>query len=442
MKPKQHSRLTTGLLALLAATLIFPCIALAAAPAERPIHHFRGALNGDGAAPDASLVADRQGNLYGTTAAGGTGKCFGRDDVGCGTVFELSPPATRGDAWTETVLYSFKPGSDGVAPTATLIFDPQGNLYGTTTSSGTDCGTVFKLAPPTTEGDPWTLSVIYTFTGGTDGCLPSGGLVRDKAGNLYGATIERGGFGEGTAFQLTPPTTKGGAWTETTLHSFSDTNGDGAYPVGNLILGNGGDLYGVTYQGGGSGQNGAVYRLTKARGGAWSEELLHSFKGGSDGKYPLASLVFDGSGNLYGITNLGGSLSACGGYGCGTVFRLARPQTKGPWTKTVLYNFVNGSDGADPLGGLVFDRKGNLYGTTSYTGGYGNGRGAVFELSPPAKQGDPWTETTLHDFTGGRDGSTPRASLIFGKGGALYGTTALTNEGNRVGNGTVFKIVP
>jgi uncharacterized repeat protein (TIGR03803 family) len=443
MKPQHSLPPTIVLIAFFAAILIFPRIALAAPPTERPIHHFRGAPNADGATPDASLVADLHGNLYGTTAAGGTAKCVvGGTDIGCGTVFELSPPAALGDAWTETVLYSFKQGSDGHTPSASLILDPQGNLYGTTTAADNECGTVFRLAPPTAKGDPWTLTVVYALTRSGTGCLPAGGLVRDEAGNLYGTTLGFGEFSCGAAFQLTPPPTEDGAWTETTLHSFSDTNGDGAYPLGNLILGKGGDLYGVTEQGGVSGQNGTVYRLTppKPKGGAWNEELLHSFKGGSDGKYPLAGLVFDGSGNLYGTTYGGGS--GCGSDGCGSVFRLARPLTKGPWTKTVLYDFVNGSDGANPLAALVFDKKGNLYGTTSYTGGYENGSGAVFELSPPAEQGDPWTETTLHDFTGGRDGSTPRAGLIRGKDGALYGTTALTNWGNRVGNGTVFKIVP
>jgi uncharacterized repeat protein (TIGR03803 family) len=176
MKPQHALPPTMVLLALFMAILIFPRIAMTASPAERPIHHFRGAPNDDGATPNARLVSDQQSNLYGTTAFGGAPRCA--DGGGCGTVFELSPP-TQGFGWTETVLHTFKNVGDGRTPGASLIFDPQGNLYGTTTAGGNDCGTVFRLAPPATNGDPWTHTVIYAFSGGTDGCLPTGGLVRD-----------------------------------------------------------------------------------------------------------------------------------------------------------------------------------------------------------------------------------------------------------------------
>jgi hypothetical protein len=431
--------LTAALIAMFASVLIFPCTALAAGPSEKVLHDFQGTSGGgDGALPAASLVADIQGNLYGTTFWGGSGQCIaGETNHGCGTVFEVSPPATHGGAWTETVLYSFRDGSDGGHPLGSLIFDPQGNLYGTAAEGGgvVECGVVFELSPPASKGDPWTETVLYTFTCGTDGASPAAGMVLDEAGNLYGTTSTKGGFDYGSVFQLTPPTSKGESWTETTLHSFPSSNEDGASPVGNLIMGKGGDLYGVTEFSG----EGTIYRLTppKTKGGAWSEEVLYLFKGGTDGKYLLAGLVFDGNGNLYGTTPSGGP-AGCGYDGCGTVFRLEPRRTKGPWKKTVLYSFTNPSDAAFPGAPVTFDKKGNLYGTS---GGGPKNLGAVFQLSRPAVQGEPWTETTLHDFEGGKDGSFPRAGLLLGKDGALYGTTSL-NDVYHLGNGTVFRIVP
>jgi hypothetical protein len=442
---KAKSLLLTGLVTLFAAILIFSCAALAAGPNEKVLHDFQGTYGGgDGALPAASLVADSLGNLYGTTFWGGTGQCIaGETNHGCGTVFEVSPPATQGGAWTETVLYSFRDGSDGGHPLASLIFDPQGNLYGTAAEGGgvITCGVVFELSPPASKRDPWTETVLYTFTCGTDGASPAAGLVRDQAGNLYGTTTTKGEFDYGTVFQLTPPNTKGGSWTETTLHGFPSSIDDGATPVGNLIMGKGGDLYGATeFSGEGVGEPGAIYRLTppKKNGGAWSEEVLYLFKGGTDGKYLLAGLVFDRNGNLYGTTPSGGSANGCGSDGCGTVFRLEPRRTKGPWKKTVLYTFMNPSDAEAPEAPVTFDKKGNLYGTS---GGGPKNLGAVFQLSRPAVQGEPWTETTLHDFEGGKDGSFPRAGLIVGIDGAFYGTTSL-NDVYHLGNGTVFRIAP
>jgi len=441
MKPKSLL-LAFSLVTLFAGILIFPCTALAAGPTEKVLHDFQGASGGgDGALPPASLVADSQGNLYGTTTFGGAGPCtIDRKPLGCGTVFEVSPPATRGGAWTETVLYSFRNRSDGANPRASLIFDPQGNLYGTASDGGgAGCGVVFQLSPPALKGDPWTETVLYTFTCGTDGDWPAAGMVRDEAGNLYGTTWTKGEFDYGTVFQLTPPSTKDGSWTETTLHSFPSSNEDGSGPVGNLIIGKGGELYGATAHGAEIWEPGTIYRLTppKKKGGAWSEDILYGFKGGSDGTASLAGLVLDGSGNLYGTTPSGGS--GCNSGGCGTVFRLARPRTKGPWTKTLLYSFVLEGSGAVPAAPPIFDKKGNLYGTATVGGD--NNHGTAYQLTPPAAQGDPWTETTLHSFRGAKDGSSPYAALLLGRDGVLYGTTAL-NGAYELGNGTVFRIVP
>ena len=178
-----------------------------------------------------------------------------------------------------------------------------------------------------------------------------------------------------------------------------------------------------------------MYRLLPPRqkGGAWTEEVLHRFQGSLGGESPSGGVVFDGNGDLYGATSAGGS--GCASGGCGIVFRLAGPR----WTETVIYGFTNRSDGAEPSGGLVFDKMGNLYGTTFEGPGYG---GEVFELSPPAMQGDPWTETTLYDFKDSKDGFGPLGGLILGKDGALYGTTSLGNNNNEYGNGSVFRIVP
>jgi uncharacterized repeat protein (TIGR03803 family) len=438
--------LAANFLAMFTATLIFARSASGAGPSETVLHRFKGTGRGanDAGFPYASLVTDQKGNLYGTSFVGGSGTCDqGGTNIGCGTVFEVSPPTTKGGSWTEHVLYSFLNGNDGSFPHGSLVFDPQGNLYGTTYGGGSSfCGVIFQLAPPPKQGDPWTQTVLYTFTGGADGAASYSGLVRDRGGNLYGTTSGNGQFSGGTAFQLSPPVTKGGPWTETTLYAFGSKSDDATGPVGNLVFGKGGRLYGTSATSA-SGGSGTVFRLIppKTKGGAWSDEVLYRFQGGNDGKGPGWGVIFDASGNLYGTTLDGGDISACGGVGCGSAFRLAPPSGKGSWTETKLYSFKGSSDGQGPLGRLIFDSKGNLYGTT-FEFGSGKGGGTVFELTPPAKQGDPWTETTLHAFAGGKDGSSPRAGLIFGKGGALYGTTSQTNANSTWGNGTAFKIVP
>ena len=249
--------------------------------------------------PRNGLIADSAGNLYGTTSGGGASYK--------GVVFKLAPDGT------ETVLHSF-PGfpSDGNSPYAGLIADSAGNLYGTTLSrdSVSHAGVVFKLAPNGTAG--WTETVLHSFTGfPTDGALPYAGLIADSAGNLYGATTGGGASGQGVVFKLAPD------GTETVLHAFTGGS-DGAYPgVGPLIADSAGNLYGTTQVGGASGQ-GVVFKLAPNGTGGWTESVLYSFTGGSDGGQPFyGSLIADGAGNLYGTT-VGGGAS-----GAGVVFKLS-----------------------------------------------------------------------------------------------------------------------
>ena len=335
----------------------------------------------DGWGPQSGLVFDAAGNLYGTTSGGGT--------YNGGTVFEMSP--MLGGGWTETVLHSFGSGTDGAgAIYASLIFDAAGNLYGTTSSGGTDicpqfgCGTVFELMP--TGGGTWTEAVLYNFHRGSDGHVPSAALIMDAAGNLYGTTYE-GGTGNclngnihgcGTVFKLTP--TAGGEWAETVLHNFSNGT-DGINPVASLIFDTAGNLYG-TASGGGVYMGGIAFELMPSVGGEWNETVLYSFaEQGPSGYSSTSALVFDAEGNLYGTVVSGGA------YFGGTAFKLTLSRG-GSWTQTILHSFTeNGADGYYPQGGVIFDAGGNLFGTTQVGGAYqcpggSLGCGTVFKLSP------------------------------------------------------------
>jgi uncharacterized repeat protein (TIGR03803 family) len=389
-----------------------------------------GFTNGsDGGLPVGNLVFDKAGNLYGVTVQGGAN--------GLGTVFKLTP---ANGVWTETVLHSFRGGSDGSSPKGTLIFDQAGNLYGATYGGGGNgcfagCGTVFKLTP--VAHDKWTETVLYVFTGGADGASPQAGLVADTAGNLYGTTYQGGNAscatgGCGTVFELTPGSGK--QWTETVLHAFT-AGRDGAYPFAGLIFDNSGNLYGTASLGG-QPNGGIVFALTPGRGGKWNETVIHAFKGGRDGFAPASGLaLFRGS--LYGTTYNGGD-DMCGLMaGCGTVFQM-KSSAGGKWTENVIHRF-RGSDGLESFATPVLDRAGNLYGTT-FEGGSGvcDFCGTAFELTPSVN--GHWQETVLHDF-GSRSGDagTPEGGLILDKTGNLFGTTA---GGGTVGYGTVYEITP
>jgi uncharacterized repeat protein (TIGR03803 family) len=321
------------------------------------------------------------------------------------------------------VLFSFN-SVNGAFPFAGVIGDSAGNLYGTTKfAQGTGTGNVFKLAPNGTE------TVLFNFTGGTDGGHPEGGLLRDSAGNLYGTTqdggdlncfITRGSGGCGVVFKLDP------LGHETVLHSFSGA--DGGKPDASLIRDAAGNLYGTTEDGGnlqctlGSGQGcGVVFKLSPTG----QETVLHSFSGPADGAFPSSALVIDPAGNLYGTTGSGGAHSG------GTVFKLDPAGVE-----TVLHSFGGGKDGTFPFAGVIRDSAGNLYGTT--TAGGSNGFGSIFRLDPHGN------ETVLHSFAG-TGGEMPTGGLLRDAAGNLFGTTAFGGDlscmsGAGQGCGTAFRL--
>ncbi len=305
----------------------------------------------DGSFPWAGLIADGAGNLYGTTATGGLSNY--------GLVFRLSPPAAGKTAWTEKVLFSFN-GTDGAQPLAGLIMDGGGIIYGTTEAGGPTSGVVFKLSPPVSGQTVWTETVLQSF-GGLPGSNPSAGLIADGAGNLYGTTYVGGSINnDGAVFKLSPPTAGGTAWVEKVLYHFSGT--DGALPPAGLIADAAGNLFGTT-SGGGLGNDGVVFELSPPTAGetAWSESVLLYFEG-TNGAQPRAGLIMDGAGDLYGTTQAGGA------NGYGEVFELKPPAAgKAAWTEKVLHSF-NGAKGANPYAGLIADGAGNLYGTTESGG--------------------------------------------------------------------------
>jgi uncharacterized repeat protein (TIGR03803 family) len=326
-------------------------------------------------------------------------------------------------ASTEKVLHRFTGGSDGSGPSSGLITDAAGNLYGTTPSGGGEacqggCGTVFKLSPA--SGGGWTENVIYSFTGASDGAFPNAGLTFDTAGNLYGTTIYAGALDDGTIFELMKPVTQGGAWALNVLHSFNGPV-DGKYPWGSLVFDSSGNLYGPALFGGQFG-GGTVFQLA-THGGTWTLNVLHNFKGTNDGIDPVGTLLIDAKGALYGTTNDGG------------VFKeVPPPLGHTTWTFKELYHF-NSILGLS--GGLIRGKNGVLYGATAL-GGSAN-EGTVFKLIPPLTRGGAWTATTLYEFAGGGDGEYPQNVLVADKAGNLYGTT---QSGGVSGHGTVFKLTP
>lgn len=384
--------------------------------------------------PVAGVTFDAAGNIYGVTTWLN------------GSVFELTPAV--GGGWTATTLYTFNGfngGNDGYSPWGGVSFDSNGNLYGTTVAGGgtgcfggSGCGTVFELSP--VVGGGWTETVLYRFSGGSDGFGPQANLTLDSAGNLYGTTSWGGDptcnpgtwtNGCGTVFELSP--NAGGGWTETVLHAFHGGHG-GAYPfLAGVIFDSAGNVYGTTagtIAGLGAGEGfGTVFELTHSPKGVWKHQVLYRFPGTNALAYPAAGLVFDNVGNLYGTSQGGPKRVGC----CGTVFELQH--SNDVWTEKTLHRFT-GTDGAFPLGGVTFDKGGNLYGTAP-EGGQGNcfaGCGTLIELSP---SGGGWTETVLHEFGNGDDASVPIAGVTR-RGRALVGTT---QWGGATGDGTVYEFV-
>jgi uncharacterized repeat protein (TIGR03803 family) len=400
---------------------------------ETTIYSF--ASGTDGSIPAGGLVFDAAGNLYGTTFVGGEPDC--QYGPGCGTVFKLSPGP--GGTWTKITLHAFQNAPDGAHPLGNLVLDSAGNLYGVTEGGGagedqSGGGIVFELTP--NPKGPWTEAVIYTFQLGSDGAVPLAGLVFDQEGDLYGTTSGVSSLGAGTVFKLSPGSN--GTWTHSVLHSFA---GQKASTQSNLIFDSAGNLYGTTVYGGEYG-DGSVFELTPGAHG-WGYETLYFFEGGDDGEYPMAGLVFDPAGNLYGTTVAGGTVSECSG-GCGTVFELSL-RSNGKWKEKVIYRFASIHGPINPVASLLLDHAGNLDGTTEYGASPREIGGTAFQLTPHT--GGSWEESILYDFAKHQDGSQPVGAVVADSSGNLFGTTEAGGAGGcatygiyNVGCGTVFKV--
>lgn len=314
----------------------------------------------DGGEPYKGVTLDAQGNLYGTAVTGGGGSCEG----GCGVVYKLS---NSGGSWNQTVIHTFT-GSDGSGPGSPVAIDKNGDVFGTTPTGGANgIGVVYQLRE---DAGAWKFRVIHTFTGGDDGGGGSASrLLIDAAGNLFGVCTVGGANGFGTVFEMSQHQ---GQWQFTTLYAFKDSP-DGALPYGGLVADRAGSLFGTTYYAGAN-DLGTIYQLTKING-VWTERVLYSFQGGSDGGSPISTLVADAAGNLYGTTSEGGA-AACG---CGTIFKMSR-DTTGKWTETVAYRFPGTPQPGFAYNGLVADPSGIFYGATVH-GGSGND-GAIYKFRP------------------------------------------------------------
>jgi uncharacterized repeat protein (TIGR03803 family) len=375
------------------------------------LHNFTG--HSEGNFPQAGVTMDRAGNFYGTTGFGG---------LGYGTVFKLSHV---GSGWIMTTIYEFQGAQDGANPVARVVFGPDGTLYGTTPSGGNhQLGTVFNLRPPAsicrTTQCPWTESVLYNFTGGADGSGPQyGDLVFDAAGNIYGTTAAGGGScTEGSCGVVFKLSRGGQGWMESVAYSFTG-GGDGAFPYSGVTFDGAGNLWGTT-TGGGTYDSGGLYRLTPS-GSHWLETTLHSFGGAGDGYDAFGGVVFDGQGNLYGTTYGGGY------NGGGTVYEL---QPSGnDWNYSLICNLTE-FDG--PVDTPVLDAAGNLYVTSYISGEYLFG--SVFKLT---RGNGNWSYSDLHDFANGSDGGGPLGGVVLDTAGNLYGTTTLGGSG---GEGVVYEI--
>jgi len=323
------------------------------------------------------------------------------------------------------VIYAFAGGNDGAYLDTDLVIDSAGNLYGSTVQGGThSSGTVFQLSP---SGSGWTHTVLYNFTGGADGGEPYKGVTLDTRGNIYGTAVTGGGGscegGCGVVFKLTK---SNGSWTQTVIHQFSGGS-DGSGPGSGLTFDTKGNLYGMTPTGGTYGL-GTVYQLQSQSNGTWKLNVIHAFTGGNDGSSASAGrLIFDKAGNIYGVTTVGGA------HGDGVVFEIT--EANGTWTLTPLYAFRDQPDGALPYGGLIFDKAGNLYGTTYYAGIHD--WGTVYKLT---HANGAWKETVLYSFKGNSDGGAPISTLISDSAGNLYGTTSA--GGTNCDCGEIFKLSP
>ena len=390
------------------------------------VHSFTG--GGDGSLPN-SLTIDRHGNFYGTTESGGP--------YGDGSVFKM---AHHNSAWILVPLYGFPGINDGFIPMGVVV-GPDGSLYGTTYEGGDgsphNAGVVFRLTPPPNAcagvACPWTETVLHAFGGSNlDGANPTNGnLVFDGAGNLYGTTSAGAGgndcgeLGCGTVFEISP---SNGGWITETIYPFA--NGTDNAPIAGVIFDSAGNLYGTASNGGTTGA-GAIYQLTLANG-SWSHNILHNLSGSTDGGEPFAGLLLDSAGNFYGATTQAGPVSG------GTVFELS-PSGES-WNFGLIHSFVGGQHHGGPEANLTMDAAGNLYGATAYDGPLGCGN--VFKLAP---SNGSWVYTSLHDFTCGADGEAGSSRVVIDAAGNLYGTAAyggVVNQACPQGCGVVWEITP
>jgi uncharacterized repeat protein (TIGR03803 family) len=390
----------------LAALFVFAVLPFAADSAvpSKVIHSFNG--GNAGGDPAGRLIFDGSGDLYGTTVTGGAS--------GCGTVFEL--PIAEFEKRDENVLYNFSCGADGKNPYGGVTFDNSGNfdLYGTTvaggsggTCSGDGCGTVFELTP---KGE----TVLYNFTGGNDGSGPGGGVVFDKAGDLYGTTPDGGADSAGTVYELIHRT---GGWRERVIHTFTG-GADGAVgSLGLLLIDGSGDLFGVT-EGGGAHAAGVVFEMLPDPNGAWDFRTLYAFRGQPDAAFPYGGLIADAKGDLFGTTYYGGTS------GDGTVFEL-RAEPGRHWIESVVYDFKGGNDGSNPTDTPAFSPFGEIVGTTSMGGTSTCDCGTVFKIKLTTRQ-----ETVIHRFGAPGDGMYPYYDLLLDGSGTMYTTTAAGGNSN------------
>jgi uncharacterized repeat protein (TIGR03803 family) len=388
--PYEKTPMTNSLSIALAALSLAACIALPSYPAEaKTIYSFGDAP--DGSLPLAPLVSDGHGQFFGTTFYGGPNEQ--------GTIFRIS---SRG---REKVVHALS-GADGSGPAAGLLIDAAGNLYGTAEEGGKGAyGTVFKVSK---RGS---LTVLHPFASGSDGSMPRSGLIMDIKGNLYGTTEYGGagcsGSGCGTVFMVAPD------GQESVLYAFKGGD-DGVEPIAGLVFDSAGNLYGTTRGGGSSCDCGTVFKLSPDG----RETIIHAFSGAGDGIQPSGEVIFDGNGNLYGMT-LGG-----GANNYGVVFKIS-PSGR----EKVIHSFDdNGHDGTSPVGALIRDEQGNFYGCTE-SGMFEYG--VVFKLRPGGN------DKVLYAFTGGNDGGTPQAGLVSDGAGHLFDTA---RDGGDYGEGVVFRL--
>jgi uncharacterized repeat protein (TIGR03803 family) len=406
----------------------------ATAQIETPLYSFKA--KNDGRSPYTGLVF--HGNrLFGTTLSGGC--------AGLGTVYALNPPSAGQTAWTRGILHCFTgEGFDGSSPFSPVIADSKGALYGATKESGNEvcCGLIYKLTPPAAGQTGWIETILYKFAGGTDGNSPIGGLTMDSTGALYGSTQYGGGAGGGTVYKLTPPAAGQTLWTKTILHHFAEGS-DGSNPNGDLLLDKSGTLLGTTLGGGLYGL-GTVFALNPPtlKVHSWTKTIIHDFEGDAtdahDGATPNGGLV-GAVGQVFGTTQSGGAAIPC----CGIVYELAQEIAGSPdYTLNILHIFTGGQDGAIPNAGLFRDAsEKNLWGTTldGGAGSTGSDDGTIFKLTR-GEFVDSWTYGVVYSFNGGtNDGAFPGSSLTVDKTGNLYGTTL---GGGASGLGTVYELTP